>query len=88
MSVFWLDCSRPINNAKAGMRWTHKCTTEVSRLKAVMERAVVGYVYVQAVSVGRKCVCVCVFVRKRERMHERHREFVSLDSLKSIFKNV
>lgn len=53
MSVFWLDCSRPINNAKAGMRWMHKCTTEVSRLKAVMERAVVGYVYVQAVSVGR-----------------------------------
>lgn len=39
-----------------------KCMTEVSRLKAVMEKAMVGYVYVQAVLVGSKCVCVCVYL--------------------------
>ena len=42
-----------------------KCTTEVSRLKAVMERA--GGRQVVLVEEEGVCVCVCVYVRERER---------------------
>ena len=51
-----------------------KCTTEVSRLKAVMERAGRRQVVLVEEEGARLRMCVCVCVRDRERQRERERE--------------
>ena len=51
-----------------------KCTTEVSRLKAVMERAGGRQVVLVEEEGVRVCVCVCVCVYVREREREGGRE--------------
>ena len=53
-----------------------KCTTEVSRLKAVMERAGGRQVVLveEEGARARVCVCVCVCVRERETERKGGRE--------------